>query len=903
MTPVPNQIPTLPFNGIAFVGEAPGKDEEALNRPFIGASGRLLDQLLSKAGIVRAASYIGNVCQVRPPGNVIAEFDWDGPEIQAGIGQLKTDLEKLRPNLVVCLGATAMHLFKEGNVPLRKRKVQEGLKFVYPNSVDDWRGSRFLSVADGMLEGAPIQGVKCLATHHPAFVLRAFENMPLLMMDLMRAAREGKSPDLILPQRELKTNLSYDETLYRINYIRSHMLECSLDIEGNWQHLPCISIAVSGYDSFILAFCRRDGSHIWTEDQELVLIRALSGLLADPNVPKVWQNGLYDRWSLQYGHHFVVNGNADDTMPMWWEKYCELKKGLGTQASILTDEPFYKGDIASQDDETFFRYCCRDSAITKEIKDKLAVLLPQHHHAAPIHYRLNHDLLNVFLYMEMRGMLYDKDKAKQKLHEIETYIYRLQADLDTLAGVAPLPESPEEREKLVRNTCCYKRDLGRVKAEYAADFDNLIKCASGVSLDLAATGYLNTTLGRSCNIKSKDYKDLLYRKLGLPPQYQKGTDKETTDGLALQKLAKRHPHPAVTLGLEIALLRTRAQMLQIACDPDGRIRSSYNGVGTKTGRVTSSTSPTGSGYNLQTLPDDDNSKSPDHPLREGMRRLVLADPGHDLAQCDLKGSDGWTIGSWLSYLGDSTMLDDLKFSLTGRGDIKPAMRIAYMLRHGNHSLRGKTRDEIAQLLREIKKTDWDYFACKVGIWGVCYLMGPDLLADQIFEESEGKVTLSRTEVNDFRKAVFDGYGIKRWHDFAGKKLKEKPILTSASGHTRRFYGRPEEALGEYLAHEPQSNTTYATNMAAYRLWTDPENRLDREVFSRGGMLTVPFRIEPLHQVHDALIMQFRHEDREWAIPKIRSYFNNPLIIAGQRIVIPFEGNFGPSWGDQKSGKI
>ena len=86
--------------------------------------------------------------------------------------------------------------------------------------------------------------------------------------------------------------------------------------------------------------------------------------------------------------------------------------------------------------------------------------------------------------------------------------------------------------------------------------------------------------------------------------------------------------------------------------------------------------------------------------------------------------------------------------------------------------------------------------------------------------------------------------------------------------------------------EPQANTTCATNRAIQQLWNDPENR------SNGKLI-----IEPLHQVHDAVIGQFPKEVTDWAVAKIKSYFQNPLTIAGMSITIPFDGGYGASWGE------
>src|SRR5437016_2659404 len=84
---VPNVQPKIdgtPYR-IAIVGEAPGADEVIEGVPFVGWSGKTLDKLLSNAGILRDACFIGNVCQQRPAGNKIANFNWDGPGIQNGL--------------------------------------------------------------------------------------------------------------------------------------------------------------------------------------------------------------------------------------------------------------------------------------------------------------------------------------------------------------------------------------------------------------------------------------------------------------------------------------------------------------------------------------------------------------------------------------------------------------------------------------------------------------------------------------------------------------------------------------------------------------------------------------------------------------------------------------------------
>lgn len=862
---VPNKQPSLsgfPYR-IAVIGEAPGKDEESALEPFVGMSGRLLSALLGKANIVREACFVGNVCQLRPPRNDIEEFDRCGPEITNGLSVLSTDLAQFKPNLCVLLGKTALWAA------------------LGTDKISDWRGSLFIG------SKAPFLGLKCLASFHPAACLRQYEWTPLLAFDLKKAATEGLTSSLVLPNRLLITNLSAFEIAERCDRIIAENTSVSVDIEGYVFAMSCISVATSADLSFIIPFAKNDGSNYWpTVDEEVLVWRALSRLLAAPNVPKILQNSLYDRFVLQYGYQCLMSNVRDDTMLKHHELYCELEKSLAFQCSLYTKEPFYKSDRKSDDQDTFYRYCCKDSAVTLEISDKLeAILRPEQKE----HYQFNMSMLNCLLYMELRGIRYATDLAKKRLKEVNNLIYNLQYDLNRLSGF--FLDTKQPRQVLVdrcRSIMGYKKDPSRPKKEFADDYDRVIRILVREGpLSKEEVGYIETVCDIGLNTKGEALKSYLYSTLKLPVQLHPKTKKPTTDVKAMLKLRKKSDAKELELVANIQELRTRAQMLEIKADPDGRIRCGYNVVGTKTGRLSCYTSPTGSGYNLTTIPDKNPLQPEGHPLRSGMRDLILADEDHWMAQLDLKGSDGWTIGAHLNALGDPTMIDDLRFG------IKPAARLCYMLRHGNSSLVGKPRSEIKELLKEIKGEDWDYFACKIAIWGICYTMGPDLLADKILEESYGKVALSRADVKNFHTAVHSAYRIRLWHDATARAMARKPELRCDGGHTRRFFGRAREILGDVLSHEPQYNTTRATNMAMFRLWSDPENRRDN-----GSLI-----VEPLHSVHDALITHFRKDITTWTTKKLYEWFDNPIIVAGQRIVIPFDGKYGESWGNLTAGVI
>jgi DNA polymerase len=93
-----------------LVGETPGNDEDLAGRPFVGPAGRLLDRCLEEAGIDRDATYVTNV---------VKHFKWErrgkrrlhqrpSPgEIRACRPWLDAEIARVKPQILVCLGATA----------------------------------------------------------------------------------------------------------------------------------------------------------------------------------------------------------------------------------------------------------------------------------------------------------------------------------------------------------------------------------------------------------------------------------------------------------------------------------------------------------------------------------------------------------------------------------------------------------------------------------------------------------------------------------------------------------------------------------------------------------------------------------------------------------------------------
>jgi DNA polymerase len=146
-----------PTSDLMFVGEGPGAEEDKQGLPFVGRSGKLLDQLVwEEMGLTRDRTYIANVVKCRPPNN----RDPLPEEIAACRPYLEAQLDLIEPKVVVTLGKFAGQLLLESREAITRLRGRS-----YP-------------FASGVL----------VPTVHPAYVLRGgAEPMAQMRADLVRA--------------------------------------------------------------------------------------------------------------------------------------------------------------------------------------------------------------------------------------------------------------------------------------------------------------------------------------------------------------------------------------------------------------------------------------------------------------------------------------------------------------------------------------------------------------------------------------------------------------------------------------------------------------------------------------------------------------------------------------------
>jgi len=125
---------------LVFVGEGPGRDEDAQGEPFVGRAGKLLTQMIEAMSLRRADVYICNVVKCRPPENRLPEKD----EIATCSPFLTRQLAVIQPKVICCLGACAAQTLLATNQGISK-----------------FRGEWF-----------DYRGAKLIATYHPAYLLR-----------------------------------------------------------------------------------------------------------------------------------------------------------------------------------------------------------------------------------------------------------------------------------------------------------------------------------------------------------------------------------------------------------------------------------------------------------------------------------------------------------------------------------------------------------------------------------------------------------------------------------------------------------------------------------------------------------------------------------------------------------
>lgn len=344
---------------LLICGEAWGKDEEALEHPFVGASGSFLLESLARVGLIDLSPSdkanlreyyrsgknpyfnllvweahreikLTNVLNLRPkPSNdiknccgpkaqgvpempSIAQGKYLRAEYQPELDRLYKEVTAHKPNLILAVGGTA------------------AWAFLKTSGISKIRGSTAESPFG-----------KVLPTYHPAAILRDYSNRPIFLADLNKAKRESLFPEVRRPRREVWIEPTIEDIWKFHNQFVGHVV--ALDIETVGDMITCVGLSPDPQHSLVIPFFdpTKPGKNYWAKPEDELLAWAYIVQLCR-EVNTVFQNGMYDVHFLWRAMGIPVLRAIEDTMLLHHALQPELSKGLGFLGSVYTDEASWK---------------------------------------------------------------------------------------------------------------------------------------------------------------------------------------------------------------------------------------------------------------------------------------------------------------------------------------------------------------------------------------------------------------------------------------------------------------------------------------------------------------------------------------------------------------------------------
>ena len=531
---------------LILVGESLGATEVAEGVPFVGVDGRILDQLLSHAGIKREECYTTNIVKVRPPMDKVIRLKEIGLTISDFIPILHEELSQLEPSSQVPTIVSIGNLSTAVLTSMGMKPTWTLDSTIYADGIlKKWRGSIYDSTFDSRFTVIP--------TIHPGAVREMWSLRGTVIADLRKAVRvsEGKR---IIESFDTIIGSTSEIVEQWISLILAHCKEVSIDIEV----LGSLQIACVGFGFYLAnkrhSLCiplkyglrnywenRNDEFYVWGQMRRIWHSRLL----------KITQYGWYD--------YSMLRPFLGEPAPPWYDLFVahhtidpELPHTLAYMTSIYTDIPYYKDDPKDDDktwgnmtsSEVLWRYNGMDVEGPLVIRRGLDADL-QSMNMTDFFQGFAMPKVRAIWRMSQRGLLVDTRRQSILLRWKQRQLRRLTIKLNVEVGHDILATSPQQIKKY------------------------------------------------------------LYEELNLPVQYEKKTRKPTTNEKALEKLNARYNLPQLDLILEIrGLIKSIGTYLGFTLDSHGRAKGGYNPAGTETGRSSCKKFFDKSGLDLQNVPSE-----------------------------------------------------------------------------------------------------------------------------------------------------------------------------------------------------------------------------------------------------------------------------------------------------------
>jgi len=565
---------------LMIVGEAPGAEEVAQGRPFVGRAGKLLREILTALHVDTSQIWYTNACCCRPPMNRTPKAS----DVAACKRRLISEIDEIQPRLVIALGNTAMSALLGGGAGITRRH----------GMYED------VETPNGFIVGV-------IPTLHPAGILRMPDGFRDLADDLSFAiaVSKGEQEPVVQPPYDDFTIVNTTETLHQLLDRLAESEEVAIDLETTGLDprvgdiLSC-AFTFGDLETFVI-----DWFELSPKTRKI--------LCAEMNDCKgVYHNGQFDvQWLWEKG---AAVGIVADTM---LAHYCldERKGGHGLKrlATAYFQAPEYDAEVrATLEDgrkaplalsshdwatdgglcERVMRYNGADSYYTMRLWQRLRTEMNEDD-VTWVHDAILIPAVRHFIRLEMDGMLVDTDYLQQVGEEWMTEILSLEDKLRRYPGAETLNlRSSKQVQEFLFDT------LGLETMPCDAE--------GGVSME--------TALEMTSGVQDEDAQEFWRTS-----QFKRGTKARSTGTYMLFWLAQQHEFPRL-------MVRHRILSKQYGAYHDGyvrlmdetnRIRPRYRLHGTRTGRL-SSTDP-----NIHGM-----------PRRKQIKRIFMADPGMTLIAPD-----------------------------------------------------------------------------------------------------------------------------------------------------------------------------------------------------------------------------------------------------------------------------
>jgi hypothetical protein len=275
----------------------------------------------------------------------------DTPELVEGFRDLKEEIERGDPNVIVAYGNWPMY-FLTGTCGKDKGKLKPG------TGISTYRGSRLPTLP----EWGKTRKVFC--TYHPAYILRNWFWNPVFNVDIEHAVEDACFPELRYPEYEEFIDPDGD-VLYDLIHEAIASDWISLDIETFPGRFSCIGFAGSDKRAVCVTYLRPDLHHYLKE-------------LWESDTPKILQYGTYDISFMRHFYNWRIGGyyggRGWDTFVASANILPDYPRGLDFLCSIYTRFPYYKSERKVWREEgdmnILWRYNLKDVVGTYQIAMK-----------------------------------------------------------------------------------------------------------------------------------------------------------------------------------------------------------------------------------------------------------------------------------------------------------------------------------------------------------------------------------------------------------------------------------------------------------------------------------------------------------------------------------------------------